>query len=198
MLATTLPAVAASATAGYLLREEHGGEDQDDEHENRVQHRQMPPSVAHGFPVSIHSLAHTLRNGTLGESWGATAAERDARYPCDDVLAEPDQSLWRAVRVDAPAPLVWRWVCQLRVAHDQLRPHGVRRRARRHVPRRPARRRPITHRRQAARSLPGWGTRRAAPSDASDRRSRDDAQAAAHAEGSRRARRPALSAGRYA
>ena len=76
----------------------------------------MPLSVVHGFPVSIHSLAHALRNGTLGESWGATAAERDARYPCDDVLAEPDQSLWRAVRVDAPAPLVWRWVCQLRVA----------------------------------------------------------------------------------
>ena len=52
----------------------------------------------------------------LGYSWGETEAERTAAYPCDRLIAEPHQTVHRAVDVDAPAPLVWRWLCQLRVA----------------------------------------------------------------------------------
>ena len=52
----------------------------------------------------------------LGYSWGDTEAERAARYPCDDLMPDPQQSIYRAIDVDAPAPLVWRWLCQLRVA----------------------------------------------------------------------------------
>jgi len=52
----------------------------------------------------------------LGYSWGETAAERAAAYPCDDLIAEPHQTCYRAIDVDAPAPLVWRWLCQLRAA----------------------------------------------------------------------------------
>jgi len=52
----------------------------------------------------------------LGYSWGETEAERAAAYPCDDLIAEPHQSVYRAIDVHAPAPLVWRWFCQLRVA----------------------------------------------------------------------------------
>ena len=52
----------------------------------------------------------------LGDSWGETAAERAAAYPCDGLIADPHQEAWRAIDVDAPAPLVWRWLCQLRVA----------------------------------------------------------------------------------
>jgi hypothetical protein len=52
----------------------------------------------------------------LGYSWGETAVERAARYPCDGLMAEPQQTVFRAIDVDAPAPLVWRWCCQLRVA----------------------------------------------------------------------------------
>jgi len=52
----------------------------------------------------------------LGYSWGDTEAERAARYPCDDLIADPMQSAYRAIDVDAPAPLVWRWLCQLRAA----------------------------------------------------------------------------------
>ncbi len=50
------------------------------------------------------------------ETWGSSAAERDAPYPCDDLVARPDLTLFRAVDVAAPAPLVFRWLCQLRVA----------------------------------------------------------------------------------
>jgi hypothetical protein len=52
----------------------------------------------------------------LGYSWGETDAERAAAYPCDDLITAPHQVCHRAISVDAPAPVVWRWLCQLRVA----------------------------------------------------------------------------------
>ena len=49
--------------------------------------------------------------------WGATSREElDRRLPCDDHVADPDQTLLRAVDVDAPQPHVFRWLCQLRAA----------------------------------------------------------------------------------
>lgn len=49
-------------------------------------------------------------------TWGTTAAERAQPFPCDDFLPDADEALFRAVTVAAPAPLVYRWLCQLRVA----------------------------------------------------------------------------------
>jgi hypothetical protein len=37
-------------------------------------------------------------------------------YPCDAIVPAPHQAAFRAIDVDAPPPLVWRWLCQLRVA----------------------------------------------------------------------------------
>jgi hypothetical protein len=48
--------------------------------------------------------------------WGSTAAEREMEFPCDRHLPEHDDALYRAVDVDAPAPTVFRWLCQLRAA----------------------------------------------------------------------------------
>ncbi len=48
------------------------------------------------------------------ESWGATADDRARALPCDDLLADADVVLHRAVDVDAPPELVFRWLCQLR------------------------------------------------------------------------------------
>jgi len=50
------------------------------------------------------------------DSWGATAAERAAPYGCDGLVRDPDRVLFRAVDVAAPAPLVFRWLCQIQVA----------------------------------------------------------------------------------
>jgi hypothetical protein len=50
------------------------------------------------------------------DAWGSTAAERAARYPCDDLVEAPRRELFRAVGVEAPAEIVFRWVCQLRAA----------------------------------------------------------------------------------
>lgn len=49
-------------------------------------------------------------------NWNATAAEVAAGYPCDDFLAEPREAMWRAVDIGAPVPVIFRWLCQLRVA----------------------------------------------------------------------------------
>ena len=48
--------------------------------------------------------------------WGTTAAERAAGYPCDRVLPDAVTSVHRAIDVDAPPAIVFRWLCQLRAA----------------------------------------------------------------------------------
>jgi hypothetical protein len=50
------------------------------------------------------------------DHWGSTADERRRRYPCDDVVPEPERALFRAVSVDAPPKVVFRWLCQLKLA----------------------------------------------------------------------------------
>ena len=52
----------------------------------------------------------------LPEIWGATPAELAERYPCDELVAGPTESWFRAVEVDAEPAAVYRWLCQLRVA----------------------------------------------------------------------------------
>lgn len=41
-------------------------------------------------------------------------AERDQPYLCDRYLANPHGSYFRAIDVDAPPAIVFRWLCQLR------------------------------------------------------------------------------------
>jgi hypothetical protein len=48
--------------------------------------------------------------------WGTTDAERRAPYPADRYLESPDDVVFRAVDVEAPADVTFRWLCQLRVA----------------------------------------------------------------------------------
>jgi hypothetical protein len=61
---------------------------------------------------------HLVKTPTrsLASSWGATAAERTISFPCDRSLNPFDAAYFRAVQVQAPAPVVYRWLCQLRVA----------------------------------------------------------------------------------
>jgi hypothetical protein len=48
--------------------------------------------------------------------WGSTADERATPLPCDERVPDPKQILVRAVDIDAPRELVYRWLCQLRLA----------------------------------------------------------------------------------
>jgi hypothetical protein len=48
--------------------------------------------------------------------WGSTPEERAAEYPCDRDLPDAVKSMHRAIDVEAPVEIVYRWLCQLRVA----------------------------------------------------------------------------------
>lgn len=48
--------------------------------------------------------------------WGATTAELETRYDCDDLRPGATHRLVRATSVGAPPAVVFRWLCQLRVA----------------------------------------------------------------------------------
>jgi hypothetical protein len=49
-------------------------------------------------------------------NWGATTDEQAMPFPCDPYLPDADDACFRAVTVDAPAPVVFRRLCQLRLA----------------------------------------------------------------------------------
>jgi hypothetical protein len=65
-------------------------------------------------PTRHFSIAHSAFS--IPVSWGSRADERAAPFPCDGLLSGADEYLFRAVTVDAPAPIVFRWLCQLRAA----------------------------------------------------------------------------------
>jgi hypothetical protein len=48
--------------------------------------------------------------------WGSTPEERQLSLPCDDVVPRARVVLHRAVTVDAEPEVVFRWLCQTRVA----------------------------------------------------------------------------------
>jgi len=53
---------------------------------------------------------------SIAREWGSTPADRAIVFPCDRWLEHPDDVMYRAVAVDAPPPVVFRWLCQLRAA----------------------------------------------------------------------------------
>lgn len=52
----------------------------------------------------------------IGDRWGVSEADVRRRYPCDDLVPSPALELWRGVTVHVPAPAVWPWLRQLRIA----------------------------------------------------------------------------------
>jgi hypothetical protein len=52
----------------------------------------------------------------LPNAWNVTAVEVAADYPCDRLAQTPVRRLTRGIDIDAPASVVFRWLCQLRVA----------------------------------------------------------------------------------
>lgn len=52
----------------------------------------------------------------LSHTWGTTPSERQLIFPCDRIISNPDESLFRGVTVHASPTIVFRWLCQMRVA----------------------------------------------------------------------------------
>ena len=53
---------------------------------------------------------------SISKTWGTTEQERELVYPCDNLIAQPDAVLYRGVTIRTPAKIIFRWLCQLRVA----------------------------------------------------------------------------------
>jgi hypothetical protein len=53
---------------------------------------------------------------TVGSNWGATAQECALPLACDALLAGTPVRMNRAISVFAPASVVFRWLCQLKLA----------------------------------------------------------------------------------
>jgi hypothetical protein len=53
---------------------------------------------------------------SIAYTWGSTPAERAETFACDAWLADADLVLYRGVTIDAPPEVVFRWLCQLRIA----------------------------------------------------------------------------------
>jgi hypothetical protein len=56
------------------------------------------------------------RTRAMAHTWGSTAQERQLDFACDRFVAEPNDALYRALTVNAPPALLFRWLCQLRTA----------------------------------------------------------------------------------
>ena len=61
-------------------------------------------------------MGEVSRRTSVATTWGVTAAEQHRTYPCDALLPSPSRRLLRGIDVAAPSEVVYRWLCQLRVA----------------------------------------------------------------------------------
>jgi hypothetical protein len=52
----------------------------------------------------------------ISETWGTEPQERVLNFPCDRVIANPDAALYRGVTIKAMPEIIFRWLCQMRVA----------------------------------------------------------------------------------
>jgi hypothetical protein len=53
---------------------------------------------------------------SIAITWGTSPEERAAPYPCDALVPGRRVEAWRGIDVAAPPAIVFRWLCQLRVA----------------------------------------------------------------------------------
>ena len=53
---------------------------------------------------------------SIAYTWGSKPEERTLAFPCDRFLPDSTDDYFRAIDVSAPEPIIFRWLCQLRVA----------------------------------------------------------------------------------
>jgi hypothetical protein len=63
--------------------------------------------------IVVVALLYRVRVRARILSWGATAAEGEARLPGDELLERADGVATRAITIDAPASAVWPWIAQM-------------------------------------------------------------------------------------
>lgn len=71
------------------------------------------------WPTTRRAVAAARLYGyeaVIGDRWGVTPAERQRRFPCDELIPDPGFQAWRGVTVEASCSDVWPWVAQIRLA----------------------------------------------------------------------------------
>src|ERR1044072_1731543 len=53
---------------------------------------------------------------SISETWGTEPQERSRTFPCDGLISNPDALLYRGITIMASPAVVFRWLCQMRVA----------------------------------------------------------------------------------
>ena len=53
---------------------------------------------------------------TIAHTWGTEPAERTLSFPCDELMSDADAVYFRGVTIHAVPSVVFRWLCQLRIA----------------------------------------------------------------------------------
>lgn len=51
----------------------------------------------------------------IAYTWGSTPEERLMPFPCDRYIDSSDEAYFRAIDVNAPTAILFRWLCQLKV-----------------------------------------------------------------------------------
>lgn len=52
---------------------------------------------------------------SIAYTWGSTPEERLMPFPCDSYIDSSDEAYFRAIDVNAPAQILFRWLCQLKI-----------------------------------------------------------------------------------
>ncbi len=53
---------------------------------------------------------------SLSHTWGTESHERRLAFPCDHFIAYPDEAVYRGVSIHASPDVIFRWLCQMRIA----------------------------------------------------------------------------------
>src|SRR6267143_1724393 len=60
------------------------------------------------------TLVNTI--SSFPQNWGTLPEERSLTFSCDRILTGPDATLYRGLTISASPQIVFRWLCQMRVA----------------------------------------------------------------------------------
>jgi hypothetical protein len=66
---------------------------------------------------------------SIATNWATSAEERRLPFPCDGLIPDADAVYYRGVSIAAPAAVVFRWLCQLKVgsySYDRISHPGRR------------------------------------------------------------------------
>jgi hypothetical protein len=86
------------------------------------------PAGTRRYGLGRLSRLHAQTMETL-RNWGTNETDRELSFECDRYVQKPHSEYYRGIDIQAPAPVVFRWLCQLRVApysHDWIDNFGRR------------------------------------------------------------------------